>query len=236
VTVQPKKAKKNQHAESTEATAPKKVAALPKDSGSTEKVTALSEAAAAPSRRAFVRTEEEELHNNANDSDIELVVPANEEESAGDELSAGLNLSKMISIHRTPTERLMKEWNSQVYAFFHTIPKISEQNGRRAHEFRCQAKGCKATVRHYLDKGDARSTENLRKHVRSCWGEDILKAADEVKDVDEVRKNIVGSVLRNGSITASFERKGKGKITYSHRQHTRAETMYGTLDGVLRRA
>ncbi|KAG0694099.1 hypothetical protein DFH29DRAFT_815690 [Suillus ampliporus] len=132
----------------------------------------------------------------------------------------------MISIHWTPTERLMQEWNSQVYAFFHLIPKISEQNGRRAHEFRCQCKGCKATVRRYLNKGDARSTGNLRKHVRSCWGEDILKVADEVKDVDEVQKNIVGSVLRNRSITVSFERKGKGKITYSHRQHTRAETRY----------
>ncbi|KAG1758311.1 hypothetical protein EDD22DRAFT_784128, partial [Suillus occidentalis] len=127
---------------------------------------------------------------------------------------------------------LMQEWNSQVYAFFHPIPKISEQNGRRAHEFRCQGKGCKATVRHYLDKGDARSTGNLR----SYWGEDILKAADEVKDADEVRKNIVGSVLQNGSITASFKRKGKGKITYSHRQHTCTETRYSTLDGVLSRA
>ncbi|KAG1728881.1 hypothetical protein EDD22DRAFT_982682 [Suillus occidentalis] len=104
----------------------------------------------------------------------------------------------------------MQDWNSQVYAFFHPIPKISEQNGRRVHEFRCQGKGCKATVRRYLNKGDARSTGNLRKHVRSCWGEDILKAADEVKDADEVRKNIVGS--------------GKGKITYSHHQHTCTET------------
>ncbi|KAG2041220.1 hypothetical protein BDR03DRAFT_809438, partial [Suillus americanus] len=41
---------------------------------------------------------------------------------------------------------------------------------------------------------------------------------------DEVRKKIVGSVLRNSSITASFERKGQGKVTYSHHQHTRTET------------
>ncbi|KAG1806191.1 uncharacterized protein BJ212DRAFT_1282787, partial [Suillus subaureus] len=103
-----------------------------------------------------------------------------------------------------------------VYAFFHLIPKISEQNEWCVHEFRCQGKGCKATVRHYLDKGDAHSTENLCKHVGSCWGEDILKAADEVKDVDKVWKNIVGSVLQNRSITVSFERKSKGNITYSH--------------------
>ncbi|KAG1723006.1 hypothetical protein EDB19DRAFT_1615502, partial [Suillus lakei] len=125
------------------------------------------------------------------------------------------------------TERFMKDWISPVYAFFDPIPKIVEENGRRAHVFKCQGKGCKTTVKRYLDKGDARSTGNMRKHVRSCWGEEVLRAADEAKDANEVRKKIVGSVLRNGSITASFERKGKGKITYSHRQHTKAETKYG---------
>ncbi|KAG1752273.1 hypothetical protein EDD22DRAFT_957637 [Suillus occidentalis] len=48
VKVQLKKAKKNQCAESTEVTAPKKITGLSKDSGSTEKVTGLSKAAAAP--------------------------------------------------------------------------------------------------------------------------------------------------------------------------------------------
>jgi len=120
----------------------------------------------------------------------------------------------------------MKEWTSPVYAFFDPIPQIVNINDRRAHEFKCQAKGCKAKVRRFLDKGDARSTGNMRKHVRSCWGDEVLKAADDAKDANEVRQKIVGSVLRNGSITASFERKGKGKVTYSHRQHTRAETKY----------
>ena len=32
------------------------------------------------------------------------------------------------------------------------------------------------------------------------------------------------SKMRDGSITASFEQKGKGKVTYSHCQHTKAET------------
>ncbi|KAG0695951.1 hypothetical protein DFH29DRAFT_813648, partial [Suillus ampliporus] len=122
------------------------------------------------------------------------------------------------------TEWLMKEWVSPVYAFFNLMPKIIEISGRRAHEFKCQVKSCKATVRCFLDKRDARLTSNMRKHVRSCWGEEVLQSADDAKDADEVRKNIVGSVLRNGSITTSFERKGKGKVTYSHRQHTRAET------------
>ena len=30
----------------------------------------------------------------------------------------------------------------------------------------------------YLDKADARSTSNFRKHVKICWGTDIVVAAD----------------------------------------------------------
>jgi hypothetical protein len=120
----------------------------------------------------------------------------------------------------------MKDWVSPVYAFFNPTPKVVEINGRHAHEFKCQAKGCKATVRRFLDKKDARSTGNMRKHVRLCWGDEVLQAADHAKDADEVRHKIVHSILRNGSITAAFERKSKGKVMYSHRQHTRAETRY----------
>ena len=123
----------------------------------------------------------------------------------------------------------MKEWNSPVYAFFDPTPKIVIIQGRRAHEFKCQGRGCKATVRCFLDKGDAHSTGNMRKHVRSCWGADVLDVAGEAKNANEVRSKIVGSILRDGSITAAFERKGKGKVTYSHRQHTRAETRYGII-------
>ncbi|KAG0695735.1 hypothetical protein DFH29DRAFT_790188, partial [Suillus ampliporus] len=120
--------------------------------------------------------------------------------------------------------RLMKDWNSPVYAFFDPTPQIVEIDGRRAHNFKCQAKRGKNKVRRYLDKGDARSTGNMRKHVHLCWGDEVLKAADQAKDANEVHQNIVGSFLRNGSITASFERKGKGNVMYSHRQHTRTET------------
>ncbi|KAG2345886.1 hypothetical protein BDR05DRAFT_843821, partial [Suillus weaverae] len=121
-------------------------------------------------------------------------------------------------------EQLMREWISPVYAFFDPTPQIVEIAGCHAHEFKCQANGCKVKVRHFLDKADARSTGNMRKHVRLCWGGEVLKAADNTKDANEVCSKIVGSILRDGSITASFERKGKGKITYSHHQHTRVET------------
>jgi hypothetical protein len=118
----------------------------------------------------------------------------------------------------------MKEWTSPVYAFFEPTPKVIDIDGRRAHEFKCCARGCKTTIRRYLDKKDARSTGNMRKHVKSCWGPEVLTAADDAKDANEVRLKIVPSILRDGSITAAFERKGKGKVTYSHRQHTRHET------------
>ena len=78
----------------------------------------------------------------------------------------------------------------------------------------------------YLDTGDAQSTGNMRRHVAKCpcWGPDILKAADNASNLKDARENIVKNYLRDGSITAIFVRKLKGKITYSHRQHTRAET------------
>jgi len=63
-------------------------------------------------------------------------------------------------------------------------------------------------------------TGNMRKHVWSCWGEDMLSAAHDAKDVTEVQMRIVGSILHNGSITAAFERKNKGQVTYSNHQHT----------------
>ncbi|KAG2091017.1 uncharacterized protein F5147DRAFT_748161 [Suillus discolor] len=108
----------------------------------------------------------------------------------------------------------MKEWVSPVYAFFDPTPHITEVGGRCAHEFKCRAKGCKATIRRFLDKKDARSTGNMHKHVKSCWVEDTLNAADNAKDANEVRTKIVGGILKNGSIMASFECKGKGKPEY----------------------
>jgi hypothetical protein len=51
-------------------------------------------------------------------------------------------------------------------------------------------------------------------YVDGCWCPTSLKdtcgAANDIKNM--------------GSITTVFERKGKGKITYSHRQHMKTET------------
>jgi hypothetical protein len=182
--------------------------------------------------RAVVRTEEEEaalydeaivINDESEKSESEAGDQTSGPESAEDERSMFL-IYQITPLISNTTERLMKEWISPIYAFFDPTPHIVEVDGRRAHQFKCRAKRCKATIKRFLDKKDARSTGNMRKHVKSCWGEDTLNAADDAKDANEVRTKIVGGILKNGSITTSFERKGKGKVTYSHRQHTRAET------------
>ncbi|KAL6302647.1 hypothetical protein BKA93DRAFT_736322, partial [Sparassis latifolia] len=121
-------------------------------------------------------------------------------------------------------EALMEDWRSPIYTFFEPTPVIEYIKGRRVHTFKCAAQSCKRTVRPYLDTSNAKSTGGLRKHAKACWGEDAVTVADEAKDVDEARTAVVKGLLENGSITAAFERKGKGKVTYSHRQHTRTET------------
>lgn len=79
-------------------------------------------------------------------------------------------------------------------------------------------------VRRYLDKKDANSTSNMRKHARKCWGDDVVKAADNAKTADEVREITIRGALNAQSLKAAFERTGKGKVTYSHRQHTKTES------------
>ena len=78
-------------------------------------------------------------------------------------------------------------------------------------------------VRRYQDKGDTNSTSNLRKHAKRCWGDGVVTAADDVGNADAVRKSAPGGKMTAASITAIFERTGKGKITYSHAQHTKTE-------------
>ncbi|TFY61175.1 hypothetical protein EVG20_g7153 [Dentipellis fragilis] len=51
-----------------------------------------------------------------------------------------------------------------------------------------------------------------------------LRATYQAANISVAREKIVKPFLRDGSITAAFERSKKGKVTYSHRQHTKAET------------
>ena len=114
------------------------------------------------------------------------------------------------------------ERNSPIYAFFEN-PKVIQQGGRSAHEFKCSRRGCATRVRRYLDTKDAGSTGNLRKHARSCWGTAAVNAADSAANADEVRKVIIPNILKDGSISVAFKLK-KGTATYSHHQHTHEET------------
>ena len=44
---------------------------------------------------------------------------------------------------------------------------------------------------------------------------------------------LLNTNLRDGSITAVFERTGNGKVTYSHRPHTENETQYICLLAII---
>ena len=123
---------------------------------------------------------------------------------------------------------MMRDWNSPVYAFFGPMPDIVYVDNWRCHIFKCLVKGCDHKVWHFLDKGNKVLTGNMCKHIRLCWGEDILSQVVEVKNIEAVR-DLIRNHTKNGSITVSFKIKGKGKVTYSHRQHTHAETWHGVM-------
>ncbi|KAH0833151.1 hypothetical protein J3R83DRAFT_12169, partial [Lanmaoa asiatica] len=103
----------------------------------------------------------------------------------------------------------MKDRTSPIYAFFEPKPVIEEHNERCSHLFKCASRSCKTTIWHYLDTKDARSTGNMCKHARKCWGDEVISAVDDAKDANEARTKVVGGILKNSKSTQSFERKGK---------------------------
>jgi len=123
----------------------------------------------------------------------------------------------------------MKHWKTPIYAFFRPSPAIDYINSRRAHVFECAAKVCKGqgrngrNIRRYLNTADATSTSNLRRHATACWGAETVTAAGRVTDVHAARAVLSKVKLRDGSITAAFERVAKEKLTFSSRQHTKTE-------------
>jgi hypothetical protein len=54
-----------------------------------------------------------------------------------------------------------------------------------------------------------------------------LKVAMEAGTAKDACETVVKELKGSGTITASFERKGKGKVTFSHRQHIKVS--YVTL-------
>ena len=106
----------------------------------------------------------------------------------------------------------------------------------RVHEFRCTASNCKGrgkdprTVQRYLNTSDRNSTGNLRKHAQMCWGDEILHDADACHDLGSAREGLKNvKKQKDGSITVAFKRTGKGKVTFSHRQHDKTQTRFVLL-------
>ncbi|KAG1725869.1 uncharacterized protein EDB91DRAFT_1239713 [Suillus paluster] len=110
----------------------------------------------------------------------------------------------------------MKEWISPIYTFFDPTPAIESIDSRRAHSFKCMAKGCKVGICHFLNKKDVRSMGNMQKHDKSCLGDDVLQAANEARNADKVQTKIVTGFLKDRSITTTFKQKGKGRAELVH--------------------
>ncbi|KAG1811310.1 hypothetical protein EV424DRAFT_1300696, partial [Suillus variegatus] len=90
------------------------------------------------------------------------------------------------------TEWLTKDWTSPVYDFFDPTPTIETKGDQCVHNFKCMVKGCKVKIWRFFDKKDAHSTGNIHKHVKNCWGVEVLQAADEAKNAKEAYMKIVG--------------------------------------------
>ncbi|KAH6893863.1 hypothetical protein BKA70DRAFT_1077058, partial [Coprinopsis sp. MPI-PUGE-AT-0042] len=121
-------------------------------------------------------------------------------------------------------------FKAPIYAFFKPDPIVETIGGRECQVFKCAASHCNnqsCDVRRYLDTKDANSTSNLRKHALKCWGEEAVTSACTAASAADVRKSgILASGQFSQGIDVMFQRTGKGKVLYSHRQHTSVETRY----------
>ncbi|KAI5993376.1 hypothetical protein EDC04DRAFT_2586568 [Pisolithus marmoratus] len=113
-------------------------------------------------------------------------------------------------------------------AFYSPVHIIEHISGRYCHIFKCLTKSCKYHVWHFLDTGDRASTSNMQKHVKLCWGEDVLKAVNKAAGLD-IAQDVIKNYTVNGSITMAFEQKGKGKLTSSANLHITIFILFGTI-------
>ncbi|RDX40001.1 hypothetical protein OH76DRAFT_1301479, partial [Lentinus brumalis] len=117
-------------------------------------------------------------------------------------------------------------WTSHVYAFFKPEVEIVRKSPTKiGHVFSCAKPGCTHKTTRYLDTKDITSTSNMATHVKSCWGKEIFRAAQAAGKHTDARP-IVENFGRTGTITRAFKRVGKGKVSYSIRQHTAKEARY----------
>ncbi|KAF9001213.1 hypothetical protein BDZ89DRAFT_968687, partial [Hymenopellis radicata] len=70
-------------------------------------------------------------------------------------------------------------WTSSIYVFYEELV-VAIYNGRKAHMFKCRARGCTYSIPRYQDVKlkDRNLPSNLRTHSKSCWGESIVKEAN----------------------------------------------------------
>ena len=190
----------------------------------------------APSRRATVEVsddDDDEQGSNGGtldkDGDVimEPVLGSQDDEEDEEDDESELRMSMLLLVLFVAdcfAGRLTKEWTAPIYAFFLPTPVIEYIQGRRCHAFQCAAKSCQHSVRRFLDTGDAKSTGNMQKHAKKCWSAEVIASADKAKNANEVRLTTVKGSLDPQTIMAAFERTGKGKVKFSHRQHTKTES------------
>ena len=118
---------------------------------------------------------------------------------------------------------MKRKWKAPVYAFFEPDQGIEFIDGRTVHVFKCANTGCRHLVRRYLTSRDKTSTNNLRKHVRKCWGVEALEAADQTSTMANA-KDCVERYRRTGNLKVAFGAAGKKTFRYSTIQHSPTET------------
>lgn len=121
---------------------------------------------------------------------------------------------------------MKKSWKSPVYGFFNEVAAISYENGRRCIEFMCSSTTCPKNllgIRRFCDTLDRNSTGNMKRHAEVCFGKELVNSSLN-SDIETVRKALLKK--KDGSITAMFQAKGKGVVTYSNMAMTKAESRY----------
>ncbi|KAJ7587040.1 hypothetical protein C8J56DRAFT_786832, partial [Mycena floridula] len=76
-------------------------------------------------------------------------------------------------------------WTAPIYQFFKPPVLKFDDTGRPYHWFACDLKTCRGQgahgVKRYADTSDSSGTKNLKRHAKTCFGEDALMAADKAK-------------------------------------------------------
>ena len=166
--------------------------------------------------------------SNSEGDDMGSAIETPEEQRSKTRASAQLFCYQKYVLTFSIIERLSKAWTSPIYTFFSPLPRIETIDGRHVHVFECAALHCKGKagrgVRRFLDTGDSKSTGGLHMHAKRCWGTETVAAALKTKNLRAAREIVEKAPQRDSSLTAAFERIGKDKITFSHRQHTYEET------------